>query len=205
MRQIITNVYKFEELSPAARDRAWEHGPDFSQDYDSEYISTLLKFEDVFNINVWDYRVGHCTYGPHFKYFKAGRADDAPAGDPIRLATYIWNNFADDISKGKYYSTRGQYIDGKYTYKYRHSKIQLEMDNCPLTGCAYDCDILQPVIDCLHYKKFYNDIDELLNDCLTAFFRSWDAEKEYLSSYEYFAEYCEENDIEFYETGEMYK
>lgn len=203
MRQITTTLYKFNELSPDAQRRAWENDP-WGGDFDgSDYIATLKAFENIFDIGVWDYRVGDCIYSPYFKYIKSGAMSEAPEGDALRLARYIWNNYAEYIQKGKYYS-KGGYIDGKYTYKCRYSNCTFGMDNCPLTGFCADYDILQPIIDCLEYKRFYTDVDDLLNDCLTGFFNAWDAEIEYHNSFEYFAEMAEINDLEFYETGEIF-
>lgn len=204
MRQQTINIYKFNELSEKAQRHAWENGPDFSDHHSDEYRETLAAFEKVFDIKVYDYCVGDWSHGTYFRYVKAGAATEAPENRPIRLATYIWNNYADQIKKGRYYSTPGRYVDGKYTYKYRHSNVTFEMDNCPLTGVCMDCDILAPILDCLRYKRFYNSIDDLYDDCLTAFFQAWEAEIEYCQSFEYFAEMCEINDYEFLETGEMY-
>lgn len=203
MRTETINVYKFDELTTDARHYAWEHGFDYGNDHDDEYRATLEAFEKIFDICVFRYRVGDSIYAPSFSYIKAGAADDAPEGDALRLARYVWNNYAEYIQKGRYYS-RGRWIDGKYTYKCRYSKIRHEMDNCPLTGVCYDCDILGPVIDCLHYKRFFNSYDELIHTCLSGFFAAWDAEKEYLRSEEYFAEMAEINEYEFLETGERY-
>ena len=78
------------------------------------------------------------------------------------------------------------------------------MDNCPLTGFCADCDILQPIIDCLHYKRFFDNIEDLLNACLENFFKAWNEEKEYTQSFEYFKEMCIANNYEFFESGEQY-
>lgn len=201
MREITVKLYKFSELSEKAQRRAWECGPDFSGDYSSEYRETLKKFEDIFDISVYRWSVDDYRYS--FDYVTAGRATEAPEGDALRLARYIWNNYADDILKGRYYSTRGRYIDGKYHYKYRYSNVTKTMDSCPLTGVCMDMDILQPVIDCLHYKRFFSSYNDLIDACLDSFFRAWRNEIEYCNSFEYFAEMCEINDYEFYETGEM--
>lgn len=201
------NVYRFNELTEKAQLKVWENSAiDFSDDYAGEYRETLHEFEKVFDIRVYDYRVGDSVYSPYFKYVRGNTAADAPAGDPIRVARYVWNNFAPGILKGKYYSTRGEWIDGKYSYKHRYSKIMLEMDNCPLTGFCADCVILQPVIDCLHYKKRFASYDALIKECLQAFFREWDAEIEYYNSFEHFQEWAFENDDEWYtENGEQIK
>lgn len=64
---------------------------------------------------------------------------------------------------------------------------------------------LQPVIDCLHYKRFFNSYDELIHACLSDFFQAWDAEIEYSNSFEYFADAAGANDWYFTENGEFYK
>jgi hypothetical protein len=201
MRQETINIYKFSELSEKAQRHAWENGPDFSGDSGSDYRATLAAFEKIFDISVYRWNVNDYNYD--FAYVTAGAANGAPDGDPLRFARYMWNNYAEYITKGKYYSTPGRWINGKYNYKFRYSRATFEMDNCPLTGYCADMDILQPVIDCLHYKRFFDSFDDLIDACLTAFFRSWQADIEYRASFEYFAEMCEINDYEFTETGEM--
>lgn len=201
------NVYKFEELNEKARCKVWENaGIDFSDDYASEYENVLHAFEKVFDIRVYDWRVGNCIYSPYFKYIHGDISGDSPAGDPLRVARFVWNKFAPDIMKGKFYSTPGKYVNGRYTYKHRHSKIIMEMDGCPLTGFCADYTILQPVIDCLHYKRKFNSFDEMINESLHAFFQEWDGEIEYCNSFEYFQEWALENDENFYtENGELVK
>lgn len=201
MREITVKIYEFSELSGKAQRRAWETGPDFSDSYSSDYRATLAAFEKIFDISVYRWNVDDCRYS--FDYVTAGRATEAPEGDALRLARYMWNNYAEYIQKGRYYSTRGRYIDGKYHYKYRYSKVTKQMDNCPLTGFCADLDILQPVIDCLHYKTFFNSYEELMDECLDSFFRAWRNDIDYCNSFDYFAEMCECNHYEFYETGEM--
>lgn len=204
MRQEIINIYKFSELSEKAQRRAWDQSPDETYLYDDEFSATLAAFEKIFDIDVYRYNVDP-FWNPSWSYVKAGKADDCPDGDPLRVARFMWNNYARFISKGKYYSTPGRWINGKYTYKFRHSRTTFEMDNCPLTGVCWDLDILQPIIDCLHYKRFFNSIDDLYNECLHSFFHSWQAQKDYLQSFDYFADTCDANDYEFLETGEMWK
>ena len=206
MKTITTNIYLFHELNEKAQRKAWEKSYfDFSEDCADEYLATLKVFESIFDIKVCRYDVGSMVFNPSFDFITTGTALDAPTGDPLRLAKFIWNNYADKISKGKYYSTRGQYINGKYTYKFRHSKINKVMDTCPLTGVFTDTDILQPVIDCLHYDRFFNSFDELIHACLTGFFRAWDAEIEYRTSFEYFVETADCNEWYYTENGEFYK
>lgn len=202
MRHETITIYKFSELSEKAQHRAWENGPDFSGDCSGDFRATLAAFEKIFDISVYRWNVNDYNY--NFAYVTAGAATGAPENNPLRLARYIWNNYAEYITKGKYYSTRGRWINGKYHYKYRYSKATFDMDNCPLTGFCYDLDILQPVLDCLHYKRFFDSYDELIDACLNGFFQAWQADIEYHASPEYFAEMCEINDYEFTETGEMW-
>lgn len=201
MREITVKIYKFSELSEKSQRRAWETGPDFSDSYSSDYRATLAAFEKIFDISVYRWNVNDWNY--NFAYVTAGTAGGAPEGDALRLARFIWNNYAEYILKGRYYSTHVRYIDGKYHYKYRYSNVTKTMDNCPLTGFCADMDILQPVIDCLHYKRFFSSYNDLIDACLDSFFRAWRNEIEYCNSFEYFAEMCECNNYEFYETGEM--
>lgn len=196
-------TYSFGELDEAAKHRAWEREYyNFSEDYSSEYRATLEKFEYLFDITVYNWSVDEWNYTYNFRMTE--QAENCPDGDPLRVARYIWNNYADTITRGKYYSI-GHFHNGKYSYKSRHSKILLEMDNCPLTGTYTDTDILQPVIDCLHYKRFFNDYEELITACLDNFFRSWGKAIEYTNSFEYFEEMATINEWQFLEDGTFWR
>lgn len=203
MRTETSNIYRFWELSEAAQRRAWENGPDFSDIDDDERRATLAVFEQTFDIKVYHWEVG-AYRAPNWRFVSAGRATEAPAGDWLRLAKYLWNNYAAEIETGRYYSARGRMENGEYKCKSRRSKIMIEMDNCPLTGCVTDCDILRPILDCLKYKNKYDSFDDLIDDCLHSFFNAWDADIEYFRSFEYFAEAMEIYDYEFTETGDIY-
>ena len=205
MIEIVTTLYTFDELNERAQHAAWENTCfDLTYNNYEEFCETLREFEKIFDIKVYDYNVDGLRR-PYFKYVTAGAASDAEMiDDPLRLARFVWNNYSEYILKGKYYSTRGAWIDGKYHYKSRHSKIALEMDNCPLTGVCCDCDILGPVIDCLHYKRFFNTYTDLIDKCLTDFFNAWAAEMEYCCSFDFFAETAECNEWYFTADGKFY-
>ena len=202
MRTETIKIYKYHELSDDAKRRAWENGPDFSGDYSDEYRATLEAFERVFDVSVYRWEVN--DYSHDYSYIAAGRAVEAPEGDPLRLARFVWNNYADDISRPRYYSTRGAWIDGKFHYKSRHSRVTFEMDNCPLTGNWIDNEILQPILGCLHYKRFFSSFDDLVDACLENFFRACSADIEYHASQEHFEVMCEINEYEFTESGEVW-
>ena len=75
------------------------------------------------------------------------------------------------------------------------------MEDCPLTGVCWDYEILQPIIDCLTYRKIYNDAGELFQACLDNFFGAWQGQLEYESSQEFFEEEVEANDWQYNADG----
>lgn len=104
-----------------------------------------------------------------------------------------------------------RYVDGKYQYKDRHSKILLENNNCPLTGVCYDQDILDPII---RYYKTWNSYPEdfswpdLMRQCYDNFFKSWHEEYEYWADDESaLREELHNNQYEdrlYYKNGDVY-
>lgn len=201
MRTETITLFNFSELPEKIQRRIWENGPDFSGDYSGDYEATLKAFENFFDISVYRYSVNDWNYD--FRFITAGAGNEAPEGDPLRLARFVWNNYAECISKGKYYGTT-KWTDGEYKHKYRYSNIKTEMDNCPLTGVCRDYDILQPVIDCLHYKAFYKTYRDLIDACLNRFFEAWRANIEYCSGFEYFAECIENGENEYTADGRLW-
>ena len=204
MKIIQVKLYRFDELSPEAQRRAfsaWDSSLTL-ESRSSDYRATLKAFEDIFDIKVYRYNVNDWSYD--YGYVTTGRAMEAPEGDGFRFARYIWNNYYSAVAKGKYYSTGGRYEGGHYTYKFRRSKIQMRLDNCPLTGFFADQDILSPVIDCLQYKRFFADFRELIDACLAAFFQTWRTDIEATTTPEYFADEAEANEMYFLESGDIY-
>lgn len=99
------------------------------------------------------------------------------------LFRYINNNIMPYITQGRYYSSSGKYINEKYTYKYRRSRIIKSVgDDCPLTGMCYDFYLLEPIIK--YYKTWcsYPDnfsLTDLIEQCYGSFFKCWHEEYEY--------------------------
>lgn len=203
MKQYTTTVYSFAELTEAAQRRAWENNNfSLAEDHNGELRATLAAFENIFDIKVYRWSVDDWNYS--FDFVTAGRATECPEGDALRVARYIWNNYAGEISKGKYY---GKLIwsGNECRHIKRYSRATFEMDNCPLTGVCYDYNILEPVLDCLHYKRFFDTFDDLITDCLDNFFRTWRNEIDYCNSFEYFAEIATINEWEFTENGDFWR
>ena len=194
-------TYYFNELSREAQERAFARDLNAIPDdiYNDEFRATLAAFEKIFDISVYRWDVSSNSYLFDFQQTGNGNADEIR--DPLRLAAYVWNNYAKYIKKGKYYSTPIKYIDGKPTYKYRHSRVLFEMDNCPLTGVCFDNDILAPVLDCLEYKRFFDTYDDLMTDCLNRFFETWRDALSYSESFEFYEEEALANEWEYLADG----
>lgn len=115
------------------------------------------------------------------------------------------------ITKGKYYSI-GKYIDGKYNYKCRRSRVILGYeDNCPLTGMCYDYYLLKPIIDyydtwCTYPENF--SLEDLIEKCYNNFFKAWHEEYEHWADDEdAIREELHHNQYEgqlYYENGDVY-
>jgi hypothetical protein len=198
-------TYYFDELSREAQKRAYTRDQSAipADIYNAEFRATLEAFEKIFNISVYRWDVSSNSFLFDFCQTAATNSDEI--NDPLRLATFVWNRYAKHIKKGKYYSTPFKYIDGKPTYKFRHSRVMFEMDNCPLTGVCWDGDILQPVIDCLEYRRFFDTFDDLITDCLNHFFDTWSEALKYSESFEFYEEEALANEWEYLADGTKWK
>lgn len=222
------NLYKYDELSEAAKDRIrdeWRGCGDIMDAYNSDYEAVLEKFSKICNIDVYDWSVGlcgsqfrfNCEGCPYEVYDSEGYVDDY-----IELASlsgkllfrYVLNNIIPYIIKGKYYSTGGHYDENrKYHYKYRHSRVimddEVEKGVCPLTGYYADCDIIEPIMK--YYRAWTTypadyTYEDLMGECLSAFFDVWEKDYEWQNSDEAIDEAIEVNwdDKLYFEDGTEY-
>jgi hypothetical protein len=196
MREITVKLYNFSELSEDAQRRAWlDYTENLNQfTWESEYRATLEAFQKAFDVLLVDYEVNENAFTFDF----ALSFEPVYYMEPLRFARFIWNQYAHQIQRGKYYGKITR--DGRHVF--RHSKATVEY-SCPFTGFIADMAITGPVWDCIHYKKEYTCYDQLIEDCLTAFFEEWRNDMEYETSIECFEELCTANEWEFYETGEI--
>lgn len=65
------------------------------------------------------------------------------------------------------------------------------------TGFYLDDVILGPAYLPAEHKAF----EDVVNECLDAFFEACEKDREYTRSQEYFADFAENNEFEFYENG----
>jgi hypothetical protein len=204
MRTEKIKIYKFNELSDEAKEKAIE---DYrNQDhyfFGSDNEASLKAFENIFPIKIRDWSYGG-NRGDGIKYTL--KCDDTIAGlSGQRLATYIWNNYR-EIYKGKYYSSKmiptGRDTPPMYNYKFRYSKCTLET-GYNLTGYCADSYLLDTIFDFMN-KPTDRTFEELMNDCLNEWISQCTKDIEYNNSEECIENNFEDNEYEFYETGEMY-
>ena len=195
------NLYSYNELSESAKDRIREQWRryDLMDAYNSDYEATLKEFSDICNVKVKNWEVGLC--GSYFRFDcdsypyeicdKDGYVDEYIALESLSgklLFRYVLNNIIPYIIKGKYH---GQLVkDDTNPSGWRHTKRysrvvmndEIEKGVCPLTGYYADCDILKPIVK--YYRAWASypsdyTYEDLMNECLSAFFKVWELDYEY--------------------------
>lgn len=226
MKTINITLYTFDELSEEVQKQIiekerWNIMEQCMDAYSSDYRASLEKFDTLMGTEACDYSVDYCSYNFDYKI-----SDMAIYVNPIDcdkdiypedlcgklLFRYINNNIMPYITKGKYYATRGKYIDGKYKYKHRRSRVILKYDdNWSLTGTCYDFYLLKPIIDyydtwCTYSEKF--SLEDLIGQCYNSFFKAWHEEYEYWADDEdAIREELHNNQYEdrlYYKNGDVY-
>lgn len=201
MREINIKLYTFDELSDAAKNRAWlNHVNNLGEfGWTAEYVSTLEAFEKAFDVRVHNWNVDENAFDYSFEHFR-----EPPEGDWLRFAKWVWNNYAEAIQTGKYYG-KLVYQEGQQPrHVKRYSKATIEY-TCCFTGFMADMAITDPVWKCLHYKEKFKTYEDLIDACLTSFFEKWRNDMEYETSIECFEELCFTNEYEFTEDGEIWR
>lgn len=201
-------AYSLDELSEKAQARAFSKWLAHTEYFNTgEIEATLNEFCRLFDVkcNYWEFD----AYSHSFRFKILNDAFDDENMNGIRLAKYIWNNYAKYIMQGKYFSlwsktekSENNPLMGKL--KSRRSKVLLSMDDCPLTGVCFDCDVLSGVVKCLTYKKLYDSYEEIIDECLESLFKTAEQDCEYQISEEYFREEAAANDYEYDENGNVF-
>ena len=195
-------LYKFDELSYKAQQKAIEN---YAENYDLSYMLD----EEMRSIKAIAATVGvsyelnnNYDYNINLDFYYGNKPDAEMELAGRRAVAYIWNNFIDPNLKGKYFSTPGKYIDGKYTYKKRYSKCTKVFD-CPFTGLYMDDDLYTTFQNfCEEMKSNKNltvsDFIEMLADRLSS---DWNSQIDWLLSEENIKEEIENNELYFYKDG----
>ena len=196
----IREVFPFEELSADAQDKAYQSWYENQEYYSNEILNTLNKAAEMFHFRVTGYDID--DYRGRI-FYRLGVPDDIAAMQGARLLSYVWNNCG-DLWQGKYYSTGGRWINGKYHYKYRRSKIIRTSQDCPLTGCCYDfavVDVVENLWEKFSPVYFYED---LVHDIINSIAETWRKDYAWTFSEEKFKEDCKERDLYFTANGAEY-
>jgi hypothetical protein len=217
MELIVTPAYELSELSHEAKNKAYTDFYNNNQ-YDFELIDikeTLNAFCDIFNISwkKFDF-TQYCSidYVLHLK-------EDILNLKGKRLISYLWNNYRNDLFKGKYLksktfeaipATKHKYQsfklsrrnDNKYYWCTYRSNINLEAE-AVLTGNYLDMDILEPIYKILREYDPYTTFEELMDKCLNNYLSQCNINYEYYYSFDNFAEISEINEYRYNEQGKL--
>lgn len=195
-------LYTFDELSETAKENAislYRSEQDLNYMLDEEYES-IKNIADVIGCT---YELNsYYSYEINLDFYYGNKPDSEMELAGRRAVAFIWNNYINPNLKGKYYSTGGKYINGKYTYKNRYSNCIKEF-NCPFTGLYMDDDLY------ITFQKFcdemksnnnlkVSDFIEMLADQLSS---DWNAQVDWLLSEDHIKEEIEVNEMYFYSDG----
>ena len=210
-RTVRFKVYKFHELSDKAKKKACDHyrEKDYEPFWSTVNRKSMEAFADIFPIKVTNWSYGDRGEGVDF-HFTADDEIEELSGQ--RLATYLWNNYKNEIYSKKYYHIEmtdhkikhNRVVSkeitigpnkGKFSNSY-YSAITIEKYNCPLTGYCMDNELLDEVWKFLD-KPDSRNFKSLLEDCFDAWIKSCNADIEYQNSDEYIGNNLVANNYEF--------
>lgn len=205
MRTETINIYKFDELPEDVQENIienWRNDGVFP--WSDENTDVLDAFCVIFGVRVTDWDYGYQNY---INWCYEGDYDHEELSG-LRLQRFLVNNYWGGVFKGKYYSTKGQWIGGKYHYKSKRSRCQFG-SCCPLTGHVIDDVILAPVIQYMLDPRKAGarwqsmTLTDLLYDCLRAWVYACRNDYENWLSPEAIKDDIEANEYEFYSDGTL--
>ena len=190
---ICIEAYEYDELSDSAKETALDNLSQMFDFWGDDHKAVLDAFVEIFPVTVKDWEYGNrCNMS-----FTLDVYDDIAELSGIRLLKYLWNNYKNDLYKGKYYA---KYINGKIVS--RHSKIRLD-SCCPLTGYYTDDDILAPIFEFMNMPYHYVDFYDLMRDCLWNWVHAGDIEYQSWYSEESLTDMADVNDLYFDKHGNI--
>lgn len=209
MRTVRTKVYKFNELSEQAKQKAIDtfrsnnNGVNF---YAEDICNSAKKVIELFNLKT----------GNEYSDIRTSHIDDNILQlSGVRLYKYIINNYYSDLFTPAYIKTiykewhcklficklkTGR--DGnKYTQVYSKTKKD---NSCVLTGVCYDMDILEPIYKFLEKPSKGTTFEDLMNEIGNAISKTYSDNDEWVNSDEFITETIESNDYEFTQDGRRF-
>ena len=151
MREVITKVYNFNELSDEAKEKAIKaHRFDFCDAWNWENWASIRAIAKACSLEIMcdDYN------DTGFWRFRLGNIDnylDINMLGGVRAMSYIYNNWIMPNMNGKYYSALVSRNERELVYRKRYSKCTFVFD-CPFTGYGLD--------NCI--PEAYNEFCELV-------------------------------------------
>jgi hypothetical protein len=217
MQLIVTPVYELNELSHEAKNKAYI---DFynSEQYDFEFYDiqqTLYAFCDIFDIDIKEFDFTNSIS----VYYNIRIGHDILEMKGKRLISYLWNNYKNNLFKGKYLKSKSFEAIPQTKHKYQYfkeakrnekvcywctyrSNINLE-NEAVLTGCYYDESILKPIYKILKEYDPNTQFFELIDNCLYNFAKEMQQDYEYFYSIENFEHISELNEYRYNEHGKL--
>ena len=178
MKQVITNVYTFAELSESAKQKALENNARESEYFwGDDAINSLKKFAEHFNSELKNWSIDWVDQYRNEVFFN--------------VPTFMQELTEHELK---------EYIESMGSY----NKETLKGDGeCKFTGFCMDEDAAYGArID--FYKNGETDVKELLYSGYCSLIAACKKDYEYQLSKEGFSEMCELNEYEFTENGEMF-
>ena len=207
MREAITKVYNFNELSDEAKEKAIEtHRFDFVDEWSAENWESVKAIANACGLNIITNIYNDTGFANFELQEDADNYNDIIVLHGSRAMAYIYNNWIMPNMKGKYYATPGKWINGAYTYTHTRSKCTLEF-SCPFTGYYMDdCLIIayKKFCECVRINPLFDigDFVDILSECVSECLQN---DYNYSISDEHMAELLAANDYEFLENGVDYK
>ena len=206
MREVITEVYNFNELSDEAKEKAIEaHRFDFCDTWSLENWNSVRAIAEACSLEIMCDNYNDTG----FWRFRLGNIDnylDINMLGGVRAMSYIYNNWIMPNMKGKYYATPGKWVNGAYTYTHTHSKCTFEF-SCPFTGYGMDdclIDAYKKFCECVRINPLFNidNFIDVLSECVNEYLQN---DYDYSISDECIAGSLTANGYEFLENGVDYK
>jgi len=185
MQTIQLSVYSFAELSETAKEVAInQYRQTNDDDYHSldEFIDTLKKGCDAFNVLVVNYSIDPC-YASQSWVKTNNRNDNTGDLKGVRLRTWLINNF--------------------YDVFYTKERNKVVETCCPFTGVCFDENFLDTFRDFIK-KPDNRTFSDLIEEAIESVLQAIQADYEYQNSDEYIIETIEANDYVFLATGKQY-
>lgn len=128
-----------------------------------------------------------------------------------RLQKWLYNNFWNRVTQGKYY---GKVLceEDKAGRRYcrsvfRESRIIADKEACVFSGTVYDTYFTGPIIEFISLRNpnEFVSVEGIIRDALLSGFTAFKEDIEYYRSDEGVSEYIDANDFEFLKDGTFYK